>query len=96
MSMFRYLRYNPLGTLRTLPRKKPDSDDPPDQADMSISSASPQRTIRLGTLDPLTSEIVWMDGVPETHRDLALAEIPGTVDTISPVPGDGLSLDDLR
>jgi hypothetical protein len=94
--MFRYLRYNPLGTLRTLPRKKPDSDDPPDQTGIAISQAPPQRTGRLGTLDPLTSEIVWMDGVPETHRDLALSEIPGTVDTFLPAISDNLSVDDPR
>jgi len=71
--MFRYFRYNPVTLLR--PALKRDARSPESVADVEPQML--RRPIRLGTLDPETSQIVWRDeateGVPTDELPLSLA-----------------------
>lgn len=57
--MFRYIRYSPRGLLR--PARNLDAETPEGAPDVELRK--PRRAVRLGTLDPETSEIIWQDQV---------------------------------
>jgi len=58
--MFRYVRYNPLATLRPALKRDETSGSA-----VAVELRMPRRAIRLGTLDPETSEIIWRDEVAD-------------------------------
>ena len=69
--MFRYVRYNPRATLR--PALKRDETS---ESAVAVELRMPRRAMRLGTLDPETSEIIWRDEVADGIATIDISSSP--------------------
>jgi hypothetical protein len=77
--MFRYVRYNPLSLIRPVPKRNAETSESID----GVEARMPRRAMRLGTLDPETSKIIWRDELGEEIATAA-SPSPSATDELAP------------